>query len=129
MSETLTVWEVYWVMQADKLLDITSVIAVILGLVLIPLSAAGIASFDKEFPKDIGKLVRRSWLAVMPLFAILLVFYAVVPSTKTVAAMIILPAIVNNETVHDEASELYQLAKDALEDMVRADDDSSDEGS
>lgn len=41
------------------------------------------------------------------------------PSTKTLAAMFIIPAVMNNETVQKEASELYTMAKDALKEAVK----------
>jgi hypothetical protein len=49
-----------------------------------------------------------------------LLVLGLLPSTKTAAAMVVLPAIANNETLHTEAGELYGLAKQALKEAVGA---------
>ena len=43
---------------------------------------------------------------------------ALVPSSKSAAAIILIPAIANNESVQAEASELYTLAKEGLRTLV-----------
>jgi len=55
---------------------------------------------------------------------VLLTVNAFLPSTKTAAAMIVLPAlsdIANSETVQREAGELYGIAKDALRELAKPD--------
>ena len=44
---------------------------------------------------------------------------ALLPSTKTLAAMFIIPAVMNNETVQKEAVGLYTMAKDALKEAIK----------
>ena len=44
-----------------------------------------------------------------------------IPSSKTVAAMYVIPALANNEALKIESKELYELAKGALKDMVKED--------
>ena len=55
---------------------------------------------------------------LVPLFLLMFTASWLVPSTKTLAAMLVLPAIVNNETVQEDASEIYGLALEGLRKAV-----------
>lgn len=46
---------------------------------------------------------------------------ALLPSTKTAAAMFIIPAVANNERVQAEFEELYTIARDGLKKMAEPD--------
>lgn len=52
---------------------------------------------------------------------VLLTVNAFLPSTKTAAAMIVIPAVANNEAIQREAGELYGIAKDALRELAKPD--------
>lgn len=101
-------WEIYWVMQLDHIRIILA-FAVAVGA-----SAGVIAWIDGELEAVLshGKLVA--------LWGMLATFLVIAPSTKTAAAMIVIPKIANNESVQREAVELYSLAKQALRDAVDA---------
>ena len=123
METTLSAWDVYWVMQADTIhhtangCALVSTMAVFLGAVIV------CASYEElMFPKPIGLIIRRVWLSLIPIAFLSIIAATFLPTTKTVAAIIVLPAIANNEQLHGEAEELYHLAKEALTDMVKKDD-------
>lgn len=50
-------------------------------------------------------------------FALMLIGCAFIPSTKEMAAIIVLPKIVNNEKVQDAGNKLFDLAVEWLEDL------------
>lgn len=126
-------WEIYLVLQLDTIgatLGITSVLLVA-GILV----TAVVGGFEKgasnTYPEmEISKRERANgerlhrwtfrliWLAV-PLLAV----NALLPSSKTAAAMIIIPAIANNETIQKEAADLYGLAKQALTEAIKPDDE------
>lgn len=129
----ITAWDVYWVMQLDSIRGSLwflgyAGIATVVGLTL----WNGISRFDTaEFPslcnaeerkaawKVRGDIRQKALLACIP--AVLLASF--LPSSKTAAAMIILPALTSEEVTKPlakEAGDLYRLAKRALEEAVDA---------
>jgi len=109
-------WTVYWIMQLSTIK---------LALILLPVASFFVVGFlgcatdgDAVYDERAGKFLKwtKIWLAwVIACFAIA----PFVPSSKTAAAMVLIPAIANNETVQKEAGELYQLAKDGLKELVK----------
>ena len=110
-------FEVYLVMQLDKI-EAGSVLVCLLlvGLCLfLWLTIAGRADHLKETDEY------AKWVQLAKLFSVglvgMVIFTTLLPSTKTAAAMLILPAITSDEVVEplgNEARELYDLAKQAL---------------
>lgn len=43
----------------------------------------------------------------------------ILPSSRTAAAMVLIPAIANNETIQREANDLYALAKEGLSNLAK----------
>lgn len=114
-------FEVYLVMQLDAIkmtLDTALVMcamgALILGTIWwVVVDHMHHDEDDRENEARMKKNIKR--MLFMWLF--LATLNSVLPSTKTAAAMIIMPAL-TSEKVVDEASELYRLAKDALRDSL-----------
>lgn len=110
----ITAWQIYWVMQLDVIRS---------GMVGVPIFAFSIAVFfaiasggESVWNEEKHRLYGwvKPFLAILTIMVVSWVF---IPSSKTVAAMIVLPAITSDkviETVTPEARELYELAKDAL---------------
>lgn len=116
----ITAWQIYWVMQLDNILAVTSTIS------FFATSFGGIAYLAHRVAKTSGReddeaklIANATWIS-KPMLAVGLLCIAAnafLPSSKTAAAMIVLPAITSDkviETVTPEARELYELAKDAL---------------
>jgi hypothetical protein len=55
--------------------------------------------------------------AAIPLL-ICIILSALLPDSKTAAAMYVIPAIANNETIKAESKEIYELAKEGLKKLV-----------
>jgi len=53
----------------------------------------------------------RKWFAISVALG---VFGVVLPSSKTVALIVVIPAIINSEPIQKDLPEIYQMAKDAL---------------
>lgn len=128
----ITAWQVYWVMQLDSIgaaLSFLSAGGLMLAAALTIWN--GISRLDtNQFPSLCDVDARKAaWavranlrktvlLVAVPLFVV----NAFIPSTKTAAAMIVLPAlsdIASSETVQHEAGELYGIAKDALRELAK----------
>ena len=116
-------FEVYLVMQLDSLKGMFSVltgVCVVFGVILaatLPIWADEHLPLFKGAPEAGMKWFKR----VVAAGLLFLFVGTALPSTKTAAAMIVLPALTSEEVVKplgDEARELYQLAKDALRKAV-----------
>ena len=131
----MNAWTIYWILQLDNIggmVGVASVLAAILLAVLIVYALICQNSNPEEWISSEYKNKAQRALDRAPsvtkaakktgfLLAGLLAFSAFLPTTKTAAAMVILPAIVNNERIQHEAGDLYQLAKQALANAVAPD--------
>lgn len=124
----ISAWDIYWVLQLDSLNATVSLIGVaFLAAGVAALIATGFHAGNDDFSCNRGKdderkATRRRIMKIpavaLPASALLFVATGFLPSTKTAAAMYIIPAVANNETLRQEASELYGLAKEALKEAV-----------
>ncbi|WP_286075648.1 hypothetical protein [Stenotrophomonas sp. 59] len=107
----ISAWEIYWVMQLDTIRQ-ASVVASAVGIV--GLTVFIVIGFD-SYSSD--KVMKRVYsLAPLILFPVAAATF--LPTSKTAAAMIVIPAIANNERFQAEAGDLYQLAKQGLQKLV-----------
>lgn len=105
--ETISPWTIYWVLQLDNIGNASEMVA-FLGLFALPFLWGFVLSELKSLAAFVFAVgVTVVWLAVATAAIFL-------PSTKTAAAMFVIPAIANNETIQREAGDLYGLAKQAL---------------
>ena len=109
---------VYLVMQADAFKDSICAASLMLGI-MCPIILGWLSFLCHTFEHAKAGLFAGLLAVLCICFGLFLALASgLTPSTKTAASMIVLPAIVNNETVMDEASDVYRLAKDALSDLV-----------
>ena len=97
---------------------------IVSGLVLLANSVEDNKS--EETKSDIAFL-SKWWLGFLAMIILNVTAYFLTPSTKQMAGVILIPAIVNNETIQKDAGELYQLAKETLTDLVRKADPKNQE--
>lgn len=112
----ISAFEVYLVMQLDTIAAGALVACLICGVGGLALLFFGIEEGER-WAKVSGFFV-FSFAALCGLTATFL------PSSKTAAAMIIVPALTSEEVVEPvaaEAKELYQLAKEALREVAKPD--------
>ena len=124
----ITPWEIYWILQLDNIGTFIGII-IFLGVLVVSImliSGVMFTSSSKCMPElDLSKeeaiqgkiltqLAGRIFWTILPL----IILYPFIPSTKTVATMLIAPKILNSPTVKHEAGDLYNLAKQALENDI-----------
>jgi len=107
----ITAWDIYWVMQLDAIRAVILALAVASGAVAGAAGLTGGIEGNEDAKRAAKKAARVCFVAAM--------VTALIPSTKTAAAMIVLPAVVNNETIQAEAGDLYNIAKEALRALAR----------
>lgn len=105
---TISAWDIYWITRLDNLQ-----LVFILGLG-VSLGLSVMTLIESSSVEDFVKPVCKYFLPVAVVCTMGLVF---VPSTKSAAAMYVVPAIVNSETVQKIPAEFAALAKDWLKDL------------
>lgn len=113
---------VYLVMQADS---IVTFFAIAGGLAVC--GGGGFYIAASEYDDDATKKLTKSVFVVGCIFVCIAAF---MPTTKTAAAMIVLPAITSDgavESVAPEVRELYDLTKDALRSLGKRKKPESDD--
>ena len=113
----------YWITRLDKLDGLLYGMLIVFTVVSVVLTVTCfISSMTRHNdPNDerVFQLVR--WVAPVALLLFLLsaAGWLFVPTTKEYAAIKMIPALVNNPKVQDEAKEVYALAKEWLKDQVK----------
>ena len=118
--------EIYLIMQLDSIGLFLAILGFALTVLTIALVFFQLASYDCSFDsqesKDQRKENRATARRITPRIAlaavVLMGLSSLIPSTKTAAAMFVIPAIANNENIRREAGDLYQLAKQALTELA-----------
>lgn len=106
----MSAWTIYWILQLDNFVSALTGVVVLGG-------TGGLMLYGFGILEEMAAAARagRRILVAVAVACVLLVF---MPNTKTAAAMVIIPAIANNEALKAEAGDLYQLAKQALREAV-----------
>ena len=115
-------WLVYWLMQLDKICAFIDAIATLgslslAGLIIIRTVAKVHARWsreDEELLNSTASFCRFSSI-IVPIFVLLNVF---VPNTKTVAAMILVPPITNNEQVQQIPEDILTFVRSVLKEYT-----------
>lgn len=125
----INAWDLYWTLKLDDIHTAANLFANIIGflsLILFVLFLFGIVLTSDEKPSAFGQVMRRGFAASIVVFVAVVVpvfvAKALLPTTKQMAAILVLPKIAtqeNAETLIGEAKELYELAKEGLRNMVK----------
>lgn len=106
-------WDVYWVMQLDSI----GIGLIFFGIAFVVASSAMFAYVAEEHQRV------SAWGVIFGLVGFgMWGLNMFLPSSKTAAAMMVLPAITSEsvvQTVAPETRELYELAKDALRSVAK----------
>lgn len=110
----MSAWTIYWVLILDNVqrglfVTITAIL-VSIGVCFFACCAHTADAKEADAARAFAKWSRWSLRGIWLTF-ILLLANIFLPSTKQMATILVLPAIVNDERVQHEASELYELAK------------------
>ena len=115
-------WLIYWLMQLDAICDFVEFMAIIGSLALVALIAIRIACSTapsygdgaKAFYNATTKLCKFSSI-IIPIFILLNIF---IPNTKTVAAMVLVPPIVNNEQVQQIPDDILTFVRSVIKEYT-----------
>ena len=103
----MNAWTIYWVMIADSICDVLGFFALVGGCGLMFLVAWHV--LDQKKPLN-GYHKTALWLY----FVVLLPAATLMPTTKTLAAMYVLPRIAESEAIQKDLPEIWDLGVSAL---------------
>lgn len=105
----ITTTQMYWLMTLDSICLVSGVLSVVLAFLTIAAFCASVE--DRE-------AVSR-WLAVVlgMAAALMLAIAVFTPTTKQMAAILVVPKIANSEKVQVAGDKLYDLAVEWLEEL------------
>lgn len=115
----MSAWEVYWIMQADT---IRHGVRICMVALVLPTIISGImvviSVIDDGESLNIHKLSRRSFFFSTILLILSTVGVIFIPSTKTLCAVYVVPVVINNETLHKDLGEVYELGMERLKEVL-----------
>lgn len=110
--EELTPWTVYWITRLDSLKWVAEGVAVSSMLALVGMGVACALTEGDAWP------LLRKWVRVGgAAFLFAMAAYAAVPTTKEMCAILVIPAIAQNEDVQALGSEIPLLAREWLQEL------------
>ena len=116
-------WTVYWISRLDTITCILSIMTFvfsILFLFVIVVLLNEMARFDEDMYRYSSKVPMCIKIIPIIFLPIFLTLTALVPTTKEMCAVIIIPKIVNNEKLQDVGDKFYNLAMDWMEELSPA---------
>jgi hypothetical protein len=123
----LSPFEVYCILKLDTLVNLGIVFSLILGGIVVALWIAyhcyyhdGIGYDEEDRDVKIAKRIRPQAICTSIILVILIVATALIPTTKQMAAIIVLPKIVNNEVVQQIPDKILGLGLEWLNELKPA---------
>lgn len=114
IEQVISPSDVYWITRCDAIKHMTVVLGVISAVAtFLCLIIWGIASSDRIH----YKMPKRLAAIAAPVAVLCLVVNAMTPTTKEMCAIIVIPAVANNDGVQDIAVEVKTLATDWLKEL------------
>lgn len=121
----ITTTQMYWLTRLD---DIRHVLGSIIWMPIAWVTIVAVVSFccflacidmDDVRPVVVKRINKASWMCVPAVFWIVAtqIAMALIPSTAQMAAIVVVPRIVNNEKVQTVGNRLYDLAAEWLDEL------------
>ena len=118
----VTTWELYWIFQLDaigSLLSGLAVSSIVLGIIIF---AMGCSECDDNSHENDGwkrglKLQKLAF-TVIPLCILISVINTLLPTTKSMVAILAIPPVINNEQVQQLPTNVLNLLNKKLEELA-----------
>ena len=129
----MTAWEIYWLLKLDDIHAMLGILIVAGGLTSIAMGVWWLFVHDECMGESDKRAKRASTSVLKIAIPALIVSFLVgtfLPTTKQMAAVLVVPTVVNNERVQqlpEKVLELVEKKLDELKGRERASDDSEDE--
>ncbi len=117
----MTVWQIYWLVKLDDILNLIIALYVFFGLVSIVSGFISMASSpqDTRDSKHAYPIARRIFKVALPVFLVLVFARTLLPSTRQMVVIWLTPEILNNEQVKKLPNNIMELLNEQLEEWKR----------
>lgn len=109
----ITTQQMYWLTRLDSLCNTLVVLFVgcIIAAVVLYIIGAAILDYDDDCRVKLCRVATRLVCSAV----VVLIVGAFIPTTREMAAIIVIPKIVNNEKVQEAGNKLYDLTVEWLD--------------
>lgn len=109
----ITTSEMYWLTRLDDINFVLGLFFILGGVATFLLYLFGAIEYEDapDRRRQVWQIARRALSSVI----LALIVGTFIPTTKEMAAILVIPKIVNNEKVQDAGNKLYDLAVEWLE--------------
>ena len=121
----ITASEIYWILKLDDiqcvLIFLTVVVGVYCLMMLIIYGLTRSIAYDDKKEEKTVKFCAKQFFITVPVFMVLLLIGTLIPTTKQMAAIKVIPAIANSEIVGEmsnDAKELYRMGVNAIKEQL-----------
>lgn len=116
---TISPWTIYFWQLADSIKSLTDNIGIIsMFLALVPLMLIICSGGEVLEDAHIGATLKKA-LKLGAIFGVVFsLISAFIPSSKTIAMMVVVPAVVNSEPIQKDLPELYKIGVEALKEQI-----------
>ena len=121
----MSAWDMYWLLRLDGIKEaIKFLCGSLVATGIVSVLFLGIAYFvglledDEDFQKAVKRFVRQL-ITIFVLWIVVGLAYILIPSTKQMAAIIVVPKIVNNEQVQEIPENLIELCNEWTKDKIK----------
>ena len=118
----ITESSVYWILKLDDIQNIFIFLAIVFGFFsLLTTTLYLINAIDSSFDKRVADAVKPWWILCMVCTFIFVATVFLIPSTKQMAMIKVIPVIANSEIVGEmsaDAKELYRMGINAIKEQL-----------
>jgi hypothetical protein len=113
----MTGTEMYWLLMLDNISTMFVILCFVSGFAIVVVSALVLCATEDMGWEDVKPFAKPFYVIAVPLFIITCIAATMLPTTKQMAAIIVVPKIINNETVQELPAKLLELGVDWIEEL------------
>lgn len=123
----ITASEIYWILKLDAIQNVFLIFSIftgVFGLAMVicwGVNSITACDLDDEKVKEFAEACKKRFFITVPILALLVIATAMIPTTKQMAAIKVIPAIANSEIVGElsaDAKELYRMGINAIKEQL-----------
>lgn len=119
----ITASEIYWILKLDAIQNMFLIFSIFTGMFGLAMAIIwGVNSADDYYDNEKkAAACRKRFFVTVPVLVVLMLITALLPSTKQMAAIKVIPAIANSEIVGElsaDAKELYRMGINAIKEQL-----------
>ena len=123
----MTANEIYWILKLDDIQGVLIFLTVLVGIYCLIMAVnwgftKGMAyNYDDKKGEKTAAFCTKQFFITVSVFVVLLLIGTLIPSTKQMAAIKVIPAIANSEIVGampNDAKELYRMGVNAIKEQL-----------